>query len=90
MKHYFDPKLIWNSDSDNILEDFYKHASATLNKNNGQIHNDKFSDGDRLRRDMDLNRSIISQDKFNEIKSHCDLIIIGDGHDTVLDKLKNL
>ena len=32
MKHYFDPKLSWNSDSDNILEDFYKPALSKCKK----------------------------------------------------------
>ena len=68
----------------------FKRSSATINESNSQINNDQFSDEDRLRREINLNRSLISQDKFNEIKSQYDLIISEDGYDTILDKLKNL
>ena len=68
----------------------FKRSSATLNENNSQINNDQSSDKDRLRREIDLNRSLISQDEFNKIKSNYDLIISEDMDDVVLDKLKNL
>ena len=68
----------------------FKRSSATLNENNGQINNDQSSDKDRLRREIDLNRSLISQDEFNKIKSQYVLIINEDMDDVVLDKLKKL
>ena len=67
----------------------FKRSSAILNKNIIQINTDQLSDDNRLRSEIDLNRSLISKDEFNTIKNQYDLIISED-IDVVLDKLKNL
>ena len=67
----------------------FKRSSTFLNKTADKINNDELSDEDRLRREIDLNRALISKDEFNEIKYQYDLIISED-IDVVLNNLKNL
>ena len=63
----------------------FKRSSATIIP----IDPDKFLDKNRLSREIDLNRSLISKDEFNTIKIQYDLITSED-IDVVLNKLKNL
>ena len=67
----------------------FKRSSTFLNKTADEINNDELSDEDRLRREIDLNRALISKDEFNGIKYQYDLIISED-IDVVLNNLKNL